>query len=173
MEEATSVNFWLYIAIFFMFVCVIFACVLVEMHVKEAAAKKEANRLTAENKALQNTIDIQKGELSKITENYNDLHKEYTEGGPLIRHVSSHVPIVWLKASQRFDQDLMKHQVGLDEEEFFRTIVESVLRRDLVDKILSDHLYFEETLDDPTMKQTVKTVRIGVAAEFDTSGVEF
>lgn len=173
MEEATSVNFWLYIAIFFMFVCVIFACVLVEMHVKEAAAKKESDRLTAENKALRNTIDIQKSEFDKITENYNDLQKKYTEDGPLIRHVSSHVPIVWLKASQRFNQELMNHQVGLDEEEFSRMIVESILRRDLVDKILSDHLYFEDTIDDPRMMQTVKTVRIGIAAKFDTSGVEF
>lgn len=161
-----SINIWIYIATFFIVLSAVFACIAINMYAKMDKAKKEINKLTCNNKSLQNSLD-------KLSDEYDILKKKYEEGGPLIRRVVSEVPIVWLQASQRFDQELIRHQVGIDEEEFSRTIVESILRRDLVDKILSDHLYFEENMDDPMRMQTVKRVRIGIASKFGTNGVEF
>lgn len=168
-----GVNIWIYIAVFFMILSAVFICIAINMYTKAAEAKEEIDEISnslsvsyANNKTLQNNLD-------KLSDEYNVLKKKYEEGGPLIRKVVSEIPIVWLKASQRFDQELIRHQVGIDEEEFSRIIVESILRRDLVDKILSDHLYYEETRDDPIRMQTVKTVRIGIASKFGTNGVEF
>lgn len=168
-----SVNIWIYIAAFFMVLSAVFACIAINMYTKMIEAKKEINKLSdslsisyANNKSLQNSLD-------KLSNEYDILKKKYEEGDPLIRKVVSEIPIVWVEGSQRFDQELIRHQVGIDEEEFSKTIVESILRRDLVDKILSDHLYYEETRDDPIRMQTVKTVRIGIASKFGTNGVEF
>lgn len=161
-----GVNAWIYIAVFFMILSAVFICIAISMYTKTTEAKEEIA-------SLQNSLDDRIDLYDKLADEYNILKKKYEEGGPLIRKVVSEIPIVWLEGRQRFDQELTKYQVGLDEEEFSRTIVESILRRDLVDKILSDHLYFEETFDDQIMLQTVKTVRIGIAAKFDTSGVEF
>lgn len=168
-----GINIWIYIAAFFMVLSAVFACIAINMYTKMGEAKKEIDKLSdslsvsyTNNKSLQNSLD-------KLSDEYDVLKKKYEEGGPLIRKVVSEIPIVWVAGSQRFDQELIRHQVGIDEEEFSRTIVESILRRDLVDKILSDHLYYEETRDDPVRMQTVKTVRIGIASKFGTNGVEF
>ncbi len=168
-----GVNTWIYIAVFFMILSAIFICIAINMYTKAAEAKEEIDTLTCSNESLQNSLGVSKTMYDNLSNEYDILKKKYEEGGPLIRKVVSEIPIVWFGASQRFDQELILHQVGVDEEEFSRTIVESILRRDLVDKILSDHLYFEETLDDPMMKQNIKTVRIGIVAAFDTRGVEF
>lgn len=168
-----GVNVWIYIAVFFMVLSVVFACIMINVYTKMVEAKKEIDKLSdslsvsyANNKSLQNS-------LNKLSDEYDILKKKYEEGGPLVRKVVSEIPIIWVEGSQRFDQELIRHQVGIDEKEFSRTIVESILRRDLVDRILSDHLYFEETRDDPMGMQTVKTVRIGIASKFGTNGVEF
>lgn len=168
-----GVNIWIYIAAFFMVLSAVFACIAINVYTKMVETKKEIDKLSdsitvsyANNKSLQNSLD-------KLSDEYDILKKKYEEGGPLIRRVVSEIPIVWVEGRQRFDQELIRHQIGVDEEKFSRTIVESILRRDLVDKILSDHLYFEETIDDPIEMQTVKTVRIGIASKFGTNGVEF
>lgn len=168
-----GVNIWIYIAAFFIVLSAAFACTATNMYAKMVKAKEENNKLSdslsvsyANNKSLQNSLD-------KLSDEYDVLKKKYEEGGPLIRKVVSEVPIVWIEGRQRFDQELIRHQVGIDAEEFSRTIVEDILRCDLVDKILSDHLYYEETRDDPMRMQTVKTVRIGVASKFGTNGVGF
>lgn len=168
-----SVNIWIYIAVFFMVLSAVFICIAINMYTKAAEAKEEIDEISnslsvsyANNKSLQNNLD-------KLSDEYDVLKKKYEEGGPLIRRVVSEIPIVWFTGSQRFDQELIRHQVDIDEEEFSRTIVESILRRDLVDKILSDHLYYEETRDDPVRMQTVKTIRIGIASKFGINGVEF
>lgn len=168
-----SANTWIYIAAFFMMLSAVFICIAIHMYTKATEAKEEIDTLTCSNESLQNSLGVSKTMYDKLSNEYDVLKKKYEEGGPLIRKVVSEIPIVWVEGSQRFDQELMKYQVGLDEEEFSRTIVESILRRDLVDKILSDHLYYEETIDDPIRMQTVKTVRIGIASKFGMNGVEF
>lgn len=167
------VDVWIYIAVFFMILSAVFICIAINVYTKMGEAKEEIDKLSdslsvscANNKTLQNSLD-------KLSDEYDILKKKYEEGGPLVRRVVSEIPIVWVAGSQRFDQELVRHQVGIDEEEFSRIIVESILRRDLVDKILSDHLYYEETRDDPIRMQTVKTIRIGIASKFGTNGVEF
>lgn len=167
------VNTWIYIAVFFMILSAVFICIAINVYTKMGEAKEEIDKLSdslsvscANNKTLQNNLD-------KLSDEYGVLKKKYEEGGPLIHNVVSEIPIVWVKGSQRFDQELVRHQVGIDEEEISRTIVESILRRDLVDKILSDHLYYEETRYDSIRMQTVKTVKIGIASKFGTNGVEF